>query len=84
METLGILVEDFLAKKYKAWFEICIKVAPYHWDEAIHKGNAEYWLNTMKSHLNDDDELIQKILVDLPMCVSILNKKGEKVEKITP
>ena len=34
-------VEEFLGKKYKAWFEICIKVAPYHWDEAIHKGNAE-------------------------------------------
>ena len=75
-------VEDFLAKKYQIWFAICIKLAPYHWDEAVRRGNAEYWLNTMKQHLNDDDELIKKLLDDLPMCVSVLNKIGEKVEKI--
>ena len=77
-------VENFLAKQYQAWFAICIKVSPYHWDEAVHRGNAEYWLNTLKTHVNDDDGLIRKMLDDLPMCVSILNKKGEKVEKIEP
>ena len=75
-------VDPDLAQKYAPWFLNCIKVAPSHWEDAVRRGNAEYWLNTMKLNLHNDDGLIQKILADLPMCHSVLNKIGENVENI--
>ena len=75
-------IDPDLAIKYAPWFLKCIKVASSHWDDAVSRGNAEYWLNTMKTHLHNDDGLIQIILKDLPMCHSVLNEIGENVEKI--
>ena len=74
------IIDDTLAERYEPWFTISIKVAHSHWEDAVRKGNAEYWLNTIKLHLND--ELIQNILEDLPMCLSAIEKiEGDKMDR---